>query len=243
MQAVEHRQGCQGNPDASRCLHRPEPASSSEDRYGGGGCASAVSALRGPCGRHGCVGSDWPPRAARCRAPDSNNWRCSSADRGRSGCTAGPGRSTVRTGTSGRNRPCAPRGPKPKVLDGLVPASHTLMAPPYSARCRARHGRPAATRWTAAAPDYFGIAVRCTARGSACVTQPRATGRPRGMSPAHEPHREPHPRLLALQRHGLRLHGRPPGGHAGEELTGAVLPSRTHRPNYTGLGIRVLTAE
>ena len=170
MQAVEHRQGCQGNPDASRCLHRPQPASSSEDRYGGGGCASAVSALRGPCARHGCVGSDWPPRAARCRAPGSNNWHCSSADRGRSGCTAAPGRSTVRTGTSGRDRPCAPRAPKPKVLDGLVPASHTLMAPPYSARCRARHGRPAAKRWTAAAPDYFGIVASCTARGSTSVT-------------------------------------------------------------------------
>ena len=61
-------------------------------------------------------------------------------------------------------------GPKPKVLDGLVPASHTLMAPPYSARCRARHGRPAAKRWTAAAPDYFGIVAGCTARGSASVT-------------------------------------------------------------------------
>lgn len=115
MQAVEHRQGCQGNPDASRCLHRPRPASSPEDRDGDGGCASAANAPRGPCARHGCVGSDWPPRVARRRAPDSNNWECSSADRGRSGCTAGPGRSTVRTGTSGRNRPCAPRGsPSPR---------------------------------------------------------------------------------------------------------------------------------
>ena len=172
MQAVEHRQGCQGNPDASRCLRCPPAAPLPGGRSGDGGCASAASALRGPCARCGCVGSDWPPRAARCRAPGSNNWGCSSAGRGRNGCTAGPGRSTERTGTNGRNRPCAPRGPKPKVLDGRVPASHTLMAPPYSARCRARHGRPAAKRWTAAAPDYFGIVACCTARGWASVTGP-----------------------------------------------------------------------
>ena len=172
MQPVEHRQGCQRNPDASRSLRRPPPAASREDRSGGAECASAASAPREPCVRRGCVGSARPLHAARCRAPGSNSLACSSADRGRSGCTAGPGRSTGRTGTSGRNRPCAPRGPKPKVLDGLVPASHTLVAPPYSARCRARHGRPAAKRWTAAAPDYFGIVAGCTARGSASVTSP-----------------------------------------------------------------------
>jgi hypothetical protein len=80
---------------------------------------------------------------------------CSIADRGRSGGKAGPGQSTVRTGTSGRNRPYAPRGPKPKVLDGLVPARHTAVAPPASARCRVWRGRPAAKRWTAAVPDLL----------------------------------------------------------------------------------------
>ena len=171
MQAVEHRRGRQGNPDASRCLRRPELAASLKGRSGGGGCASALSAPRGPCARLGCLGSDPPPRAVRRRAPSLNRRVCSSADRGRSGCTTGPGRSSGRTGTSERNRRCAPRGSlEPKVLDGRVPASHTRMAPPYSARCRARHGRPAAKRWTAAAPDYFDIVAGCTARRSACVT-------------------------------------------------------------------------
>ena len=119
MQAVEHRRGCQGNPDASRCLHRHRhrhrPASSPEGRCGGGGCASAASARRGPCVRRGCVGSDWLPRAARRRAPGSNRCVCSSADRGRSGCKAGPGQSSGRTGTNGPNRRCAPRGsPSPR---------------------------------------------------------------------------------------------------------------------------------
>ena len=63
-----------------------------------------------PCVRHGCVGSVEPLHAARYCAPGSNMRVCSSADRGRSGCKAGPGQSTERTGTSGRNRRYAPRG-------------------------------------------------------------------------------------------------------------------------------------
>ena len=45
---------------------------------------------------------------------------------------------------------------RPKVLDGLVPARHTPVAPPSSARCRVRHGQHAAKRYrTAAAPDLL----------------------------------------------------------------------------------------
>jgi hypothetical protein len=33
-----------------------------------------------------------------------------------------------------------------EVLDGLVPARHTVVAPPSSARCRARRGRQASRR-------------------------------------------------------------------------------------------------
>ena len=246
MQAVEHRRGRQGNPDASRCLRRPQPASSPEGQDGGGGCASAVNAPRGSCVRRGCVGSDQPPRVARRRAPGSNRCVCSSADRGRSGCTAGPGQSTGRTGTSGRNRPCAPRGlPKPKVLDGRVPASHTPAAPPYSARCRARHGRPAAKRWTAAAPDYFGIVASCTTRGSPSVhrrgaQRPDPDGVDDPPGPIHHDMLRPPPGGSTAC---LRLHGRPPGGHAGEELTDAPVPSSNHRVKHPGMQIRVLTAE
>jgi hypothetical protein len=136
MQPVEHRQGRQGNPDASRCLRRPRTPSSPQARCGGAGCASAVIVPHGPCVRHGCVGNVAPPHAARYRAPGSNSLVCSSAELDRSGCKAGLGQSTVRTGTSGRNRPYATSGPKPKVLDGRVPARHTVVAPPSSARCR-----------------------------------------------------------------------------------------------------------
>lgn len=46
-------------------------------------------------------------------------------------------------------------GHEPKVLDGRVPARHTVVAPPSSARCKVRRGRPPAKRWTAAVPDLL----------------------------------------------------------------------------------------
>jgi hypothetical protein len=47
---------------------------------------------------------------------------------------------------------------EPVVLDGVVPARHTAVAPPSSARCRARRGHQAARRErAAAAPTFFGI--------------------------------------------------------------------------------------
>ena len=48
-----------------------------------------------------------------------------------------------------------------EVLDGRVPAGHTAMAPPSSARCRARYGavRLAGYGHIAAAPTSFGMAA------------------------------------------------------------------------------------
>jgi len=47
---------------------------------------------------------------------------------------------------------------EPVVLDGVVPARHTAVAPPSSARCRARRGHQAARRErAAAAPTFFGL--------------------------------------------------------------------------------------
>ena len=47
---------------------------------------------------------------------------------------------------------------EPVVLDGVVPAGHTAVAPPSSARCRARRSHQAARRErAAAAPTFFGI--------------------------------------------------------------------------------------
>jgi hypothetical protein len=46
---------------------------------------------------------------------------------------------------------------EPVVLDGVVPAGHTAVAPPSSARCRARRSHQAARRErAAAAPTFFG---------------------------------------------------------------------------------------
>ena len=246
MQAVEHRQGCQGNPDASRYLHRPEPASSPEDQYGDGGCASAVNAPRGPCARHGCVGSDSPPRAVRRRAPGSNRCVCSSADRGRSGCTTGPGRSTERTGTSGRNRRCAPRGsPSPRCwTDASQRATlwwHRLT----------RHG---VGRGTVDQPPSDGPLPRPTTSASSRVVQRaalRASQAPARNGPVpngvDDPSGPIHHDMLRPPPGGstacLRLHGRPSGGHAGEELTGAAVTSHNHRVRHPGMQIRVLASE
>ena len=108
MQPVEHRRSRQGKPDASRSLH-PPLAGRPRALCGGAGRASAVIVPRGPCVRHGCADTVERPRAARHHAPGSNNSACSSADPGRSGCTAAPGPSTARTGTTWRMRPCVPR--------------------------------------------------------------------------------------------------------------------------------------
>ena len=73
---------------------------------------------------------------------------------------------------------------EPVVLDGCVPARHTDVAPPSSARCRARRGHQAARRErAAAAPTFF---------GSAWVV-PRRLSRPLSLSgrPAGRPDRLP----------------------------------------------------
>ena len=70
-----------------------------------------------------------------------------------------------------------------EVLDGFVPARHTVAAPPSSARCRARYGRssiPASQ--TAAAPTFFGIERvvprHATNAGSLAPREPTASPAP-----------------------------------------------------------------
>jgi len=67
---------------------------------------------------------------------------------------------------------------KPKVLDGFVPGRHTAVAPPSSARCRARRGSPQLTG--------IGIAAAPTCFGNDEVV-------PRSACVCHGP-RSPHPR-------------------------------------------------
>jgi hypothetical protein len=159
-------------------LHRPPAPPSREARYGGAGCASVASAPREPCVRHGCVGSVEPLHAARCRAQGSNSLVCSSADLGRSGCKAGPGQSTLRTGTSGRNRPYPPRGPSPRCwTDSSQRATlrwHRLHR--HGVGCGAVSELP--SDGPLPCPTYFGIVVRCTTHASASVTGPARNSPP-----------------------------------------------------------------
>jgi hypothetical protein len=60
------------------------------------------------------------------------------------------------------------------VLDGFAPARHTAVAPPSSARCRARYGRPSfPASQTVAVPTFFGI-DRVVPRRALCDAEPRA---------------------------------------------------------------------
>jgi hypothetical protein len=62
------------------------------------------------------------------------------------------------------------------VLDGRVPARHTVVAPPLSARCRARRGLQACRRdGTAAVPAFFDNVVCCTDHGVHAPQGRRAT--------------------------------------------------------------------
>jgi len=53
---------------------------------------------------------------------------------------------------------------EPVVLDGIVPARHTAVAPPSSARCRARRGHRAVRQERAAAVPTFFSSVRVVLR-------------------------------------------------------------------------------
>ena len=62
----------------------------------------------------------------------------------------------------------------PLVLDGRVPARHTAVAPPSSARCRARRSRQASRRdRTAAVPTFFGMAALYRAAPRLVSRRPR----------------------------------------------------------------------
>jgi len=150
MRAVKPGHPRRGNPGAS-LYWCPR-----ERRAGAAFAAVGANTL---CERHACVGradcSDSerrPPAAVR----GDSCWStlgCNTADRGRNGSTAAPGRGTARTGTGGLNGPCPPRASSQRVLDGLVPGldglvpgCNTAAAPPSSARCRARRGPQACWR-------------------------------------------------------------------------------------------------
>ena len=195
MRAVKPGQLRRGNPGASLYRCRTVLAGAANGAAG----ASTLCERRACVGRADCSGSARRPPAAVRGDSCWSTLGCNTADRGRNGSTAAPGRGTARTGTGGLNDPCPPRASSQRVLDGLVPGCNTAAAPPSSARCRARRGTKLAASVTAAVPTYFGIVgvvppALAHVTGRAAVAAQRA-----GISLASNP----------LQRDRLRLHGRP----------------------------------
>jgi hypothetical protein len=101
MRPVEQPRPRPVNPDASHYLRYP----CTKD----GGCASVACVPRVPCGQGESAGSAGRHLAVQRLGPGASRRSCSSADHGRSGCTAGPGRGNARTGTGGLDGPCTPR--------------------------------------------------------------------------------------------------------------------------------------
>ena len=130
----------------------------------------------------------------------------------------------------------------PVVLDGIVPARHTAVAPPSSARCRARRGHQAARRErAAAAPTFFGIgrlyrASRQVAPSGASTDDHKP--RPPQTSIRHDP-----ARLLLAYRNRLRprLPGRP-AGRPGRRHSSSISRSARNAPRCSRMKtqIRVL---
>ena len=223
MRPVEHRRGRQGNPDASRCLQRRSAVPPASARRGGAEFASAGTAPRGPCVRCGRAGSGALPRAARRGAPCSSNSACSSAGRGRSGRIAGPGQSTARKGTTGRNPPCATSGPSPRCWTDSSQRATLRAAPPSSARCRARRGRWPPSKEPSSRPTYFGIVVRCTSPRRPIRHRRGTSARPRtgvNTSPLNLIPSGPLDRAWVHARSG---------GASGAAWQGPSLKARSHR--------------
>ena len=111
MPPVEPTPSLAGNPGASRSvrLRLSLPLHPGQPHAGPGAGATGVSAAHAPCVRAESAGSAVRPGAAPAHGPDAGTACRSSGCRGRSGYTKGPGRGIGRTGTGGRDSPCAPR--------------------------------------------------------------------------------------------------------------------------------------
>jgi hypothetical protein len=107
-------------------------------------------------------------------------------------------------------------------------------------------GLRAAKRWTAAVPDLLRhrralYNARLGIRHRPGKQQPAPNGCRRPLcTPSIATH---NPRQPARQGRSLRLYGRPPGVHTGEELIDAAAPSRNHRLKHRSMQNRILTAE
>ena len=109
MRPVEPRPASAGNPGASRYVRRHRHRHRHRHRASHAADASAATARRGQVGRAESAGIGLRSRAGQRRGPDASMADRSSGYHGRSGCTARPGHGNVRTGTGGREGPCAPR--------------------------------------------------------------------------------------------------------------------------------------
>ncbi len=158
MPPVEQRPPPPGNPGASLYVRRRRQRRHRRRRPPERRAGASAAIARHAAGGHGeSAGSEQRHHAAPGHECCANRRGCSTGCRDRSGCTAPLGCGSRRTGTNALDGPCDTTGLKPVVLDGVVPAGHTGVAPPSSARCRARRGHQAARRERAAAvPTFFG---------------------------------------------------------------------------------------
>jgi hypothetical protein len=175
MKAVEHPGPGSRNPGASRscCCRRPsrrrgDPMACTIGVAG----ANVASVRRARCGLPGCIGIDGRSGGASPRAPSASRRDRSSADRGRSDCTAAPARGNAHTRTGGRDA-----RPGSGLLGGKLPEATktepmpTLLALDDGVRqcntgaafatgvCRVRRAVLAARLIAAAVPAYSGQAV------------------------------------------------------------------------------------
>ena len=104
-----------------------------------------------------------------------------------------------------------------EVLDGLVPARHTAVAPPSSARCRARYGRQACRQSDRCRVHLLRHRSRCTA---ACHQRRQVA--PTACAPASPSPPTARASLAALQ-----------GGQAGAHHQDHAGPAATPRLNLS----------
>jgi hypothetical protein len=106
MRPVEQPHRALGNPGASLCL--PQAGARVADAAAGTAGASGAGARRGAGVHAGCTDSGLGWCAWRDRGPGLSRFDRSRSGRGHSGCIAGPGCGSGRSGTCERDGPCAP---------------------------------------------------------------------------------------------------------------------------------------
>ena len=223
MRPVEPPEALAGNPGASRSVrgrHRHRRARRRRRRrrhhrhrghHDAG--ASAATARHGQAGRAESAGTGLRCLAEPRRVPGAGTADRSSGCHDRSGCTARPGRGSVRTGTAGLEGPYAPR--QTEGAGRKRPKRATLL---WHHLHRHGVGRGTVVRLPGtrdpAAPTFFGMALLYPERRSQWRARRRSHDphqnrrRPRGIPPATATAPARPPCRAAGQAQPLQLVGR-----------------------------------